>query len=122
MKFLSERRYQRLVADLTSLGMPADLARTCASYPDDLHRLDRQLSIIVERMSDYCRLSRQGTDAQVRHENAEFYRASVAIFSCYCAEIRSRRIPVMSFPRTNRLVEAGRRQVEQTSMQAASLH
>jgi hypothetical protein len=107
MKFLSKERQGILIRHLVNIGMPRDLATIHASYPDDLRRLDRNLSHIVTCVLLHSRAIQKAArlgNENLRIQHEEPLRSNMMILTAYRAELIARGLPLSMLTRTGSTV------------------
>jgi hypothetical protein len=115
--FLSQQRRNALIQCLTDLSMPLPAARDCASYSDDLRRLDKYLANIVGHLCQMCgELRRAALDRNEdqRRKYEASLRADLLIFRAYTSEVNAQKLPALMLPKTTEAVGAGIESIDPT--------
>ena len=113
--FLSAERQMVLIRHLTRLGMPVSLARTFASWPDDINRVDANVAALIGCVRRHAKaLNEAHKLGNEEFENAHRIplQADMMIVNTYRAEIACKGLPLILFKRSAMAISAALAEVE----------
>ena len=103
MFFLSRKRRDELIAELTALTMPRQRAEDMANVLDDVALIDSWVSQVIWQLGSFCEnLTRaaQQHDENDIHKWRTFISADLLVLDAYLGEIDDRQLPNMMFAKT----------------------
>ena len=103
MFFLSKKRRDELIAELTALTMPRQRAEDMANFLDDVGVIDSCISQVIRRLGGCCH---NLTNAALQHDENDIHKwrtlisAELLVLDAYLGEIGDRQLPKIMFAKT----------------------
>jgi hypothetical protein len=102
--FLPNQAQVALVDGLCKLGLPSDVARKYASYPDHMPQLDQALATLVERIAVRSLRLKELYGCEAFESQSAYLEVDLTVFSAYLDEVTARGMSQEAFHQTNRAI------------------